>query len=187
MKFNVETNLKFVVLFIQNNFTYDFAASELHVSHKTICDWASFCCEVLISLVLHHEEPIGGINTTVEIDKSKFWKIKYNVGRVVEGQWVFGGICHETRQFFLVPVEDRTSETLLKIIKEKIKPGTTIISDCWQAYDCLSKHGFQHLKVNHSINFLDPETGAHTNTIERKWRDTKNLVPKFGRRKPNSI
>ena len=47
----------------------------------------------------------------VEIDESKFGKRKYNVGRVVEGQWVFGGICRETQQFFMVPVPDRTSDT----------------------------------------------------------------------------
>ena len=36
----------------------------------------------------------------VKIDESKFGKRKYNVSRVVEGQWVFGGICRETRKFF---------------------------------------------------------------------------------------
>ena len=29
---------------------------------------------------------------------------------------------------------------------------------------------------------VDSKTRALTNSIERRWRDTKNLVPKYGRR-----
>ena len=92
----------------------------------------------------------------MEIDESKFGKRKYNVGRVIEGQWVFGAICRGTRDFFMVPVGNRSAGTLLKIIKDRVKPGSTIISDCWRAYDCLESEGYQHLKVNHSLNFVDP-------------------------------
>ena len=123
----------------------------------------------------------------MEIDESKFGRRKYNVGRLVEGQWVFGGICRETREFFLVPVEARNAETLLQVIKDYIESGTTIISDCWKAYQCLTSEGYKHLTVNHSINFVDPDTGAHTNTIERRWRDTKNLVSKYGRKKAHFV
>ena len=56
-------------------------------------------------------------------------------------------------------------EILVSIIKENINPGTTIISDCWRAYNSLSEEGFKHLMVNHSVNFVDPESGAHTNII----------------------
>ncbi|KAK3877360.1 hypothetical protein Pcinc_017915 [Petrolisthes cinctipes] len=38
------------------------------------------------------EGKIGGPWKIVEIDESKFWRRKYNVGHFVEGQWVFGGI-----------------------------------------------------------------------------------------------
>ncbi|CAC5396874.1 unnamed protein product [Mytilus coruscus] len=81
---------------------------------------------------------------------------------------------------FCYSVENRTKETLLKLIKDNIKPGTTIISDCWKAYDFLGSEGFEHLKVNHSVNFVDPETGAHTNTIESTWHALKKSLPKYG-------
>ena len=38
-------------------------------------------------------EMIGGQGKIVKIDESKFGKRKYNKGRLVEGQWVLGGIC----------------------------------------------------------------------------------------------
>ena len=60
----------------------------------------------------------------------------------------------------------RSRDTLIPIIKNWIADGTTIISDYWRAYDCLPGHGYEHFKVKHSINFVDPSTGAHTNAIE---------------------
>ncbi|KAK4290150.1 hypothetical protein Pmani_036937 [Petrolisthes manimaculis] len=93
---------------------------------------------------LKRQGKIGGKDMIVEIDESKFGKRKYNVGRIVEGQWVFGGICRETKSTFLVPVEKRDKDTLLQIIKDKIEPGSIIISDCWKANNCLQDEGFQH-------------------------------------------
>jgi hypothetical protein len=71
----------------------------------------------------------------------------------------------------------------LPIIEEWILPGTTIISDCWKAYNCLEREGYVHLKVNHSLHFKDPETGAHSNSIESSWRAAKAVVSSSGRRK----
>ena len=130
---------------------------------------------------LQQGNQIGGIDFHVEIDESKFF-VKENVGRVIEGQWVLGGICRETRELFMEPVPARDRDTLLGIIKEKILPDTTIISDCWKSHNCLEAEGYKHFKVNHSVNFVDPDTHFHNNNIERKWRDTKILVPRFGRR-----
>jgi hypothetical protein len=39
---------------------------------------------------------IGGAGLTVEIDESLFSKSKNN-GHILPEQWVFGGICQETR------------------------------------------------------------------------------------------
>ena len=105
----------------------------------------------------------------VEIDEAKFGKRKYNYGRKVDGTWVFGGVevGNKGRCFFL-PVEDRSSKTLLSCIEKYIAPGSTIISDCWRAYNILDEHpDFLHLNVNHKYHFVNPETGATTNHIER--------------------
>ena len=100
------------------------------------------------------------------IDESKFGRRKFLKGRRVDGVWVFGRIHRNTKEVFFKCVADRTANTLVSIISENILPGTTVISDCWKAYSSLNSEGFFHLTVNHSVNFVDPETGAHTNTIE---------------------
>ena len=62
------------------------------------------------------------------------------------------------------------------LILEHITPGSTIITDCWKAYNNLGAEGFHHLTVNHSYNFVDPATGAHTNTVENLWWQIKRQL-----------
>ncbi|GFU77758.1 putative transposase-like protein [Trichonephila clavipes] len=79
-------------------------------------------------------------------------------------------------------IHDRTAKTLLGLIELWIEPGTTVISDCWKSHERLSERGYHHLTVNHSLEFVDSETGAHTNTIEVTWRLFKASLPEYNRK-----
>ncbi|GFR08180.1 putative transposase-like protein [Trichonephila clavata] len=156
---------------------------ELGIFSQAVADWRNYASDVLIDYIVVNTEKLGGGGgKTVEVDESKIGKRKYNRGHFVEGQWVFGGVERETGRCFLVAVHDRTAETLLGLIESWIEPGTTVISDCWKSYERLSERGYNHLTVNHSLEFVDSETGAHTNTIEVTWRHFKASLPEYNRR-----
>lgn len=93
-------------------------------------------------------DKIGGSGEIVEIDESKFGKRKYNVGRVIDGQWVFGGVGRKRRVFFIVAVEPCDTLSLLMSFKEHIHPETMVVSDSWKAYHCLEIEDNQYLTVN---------------------------------------
>jgi transposase-like protein len=69
-------------------------------------------------------------------------------------------------------VVDRTSETLLHLIKKSIIPGSIIYSDMWKGYNKVGTSGYAHHTVNHSKEFKSAD-GTCTNTIEGAWKHAK--------------
>ena len=114
--------------------------------------------------VLNAGIKIGGLGKTVEIDESKFGaKRKYKRG--------------SQKVLLLFRVPDRTRETLVhRLITTHIQPGTVIYSDQFTLYIPLNQLGYIHVSVNHSKNFVDPDSGAHTNTIEGVWALVKKKL-----------
>ncbi|VDH94313.1 Hypothetical predicted protein [Mytilus galloprovincialis] len=150
---------------------------KLESSKETVNDYYNYCREICCYVVENIKpQKFGGPGLIVEIDEAKFGKRKYNRGRVVEGNWVLGGICGETKEIFLMKVDKRDKDTLIPIIEQYVEKGTTIITDCWASYKCLGKLGYQHQTVNHSENFVDP-TSACTNLIENRWWCIKRQLP----------
>ena len=116
----------------------DFVRHELDIGGEhTIVDWFQFCRDVAVSYFLNNPVPIGGLGHVVEIDESLFAKRKYNRGRLIAEQWIFGGYDIETKHGFLVPVARRDAATLLPIIQQWVLPNTEIWSDMWAAYNNL--------------------------------------------------
>jgi len=160
--------------------SYDFSlkvsSNETKVSTHTISAIFSqmkrACYEVVES---SFRKKIGGHGMTVEIDETLLSKRKYHKGRILNEQWVFGGICRESNEIFLELIPNRTSETLSSYLWRNIEYGSMIMSDSWKGYSFLDENSFPqpylHASVNHSTNFVDPETGANTQREERLWRE----------------
>jgi hypothetical protein len=104
---------------------------------------------------------LGGKGRFIEIDESCIVHQKHHRGKAKVGtkRWIFGGIERgEGGRAFAIRVEDRKIKTLDKLILERIKPKTTIISDDWPAYRNLGKRlgkpiGFKHFIICHKKQF----------------------------------
>jgi len=79
-------------------------------------------------------------------------------------------------------VAQRDAGTLLPIIEQHVHPGTIVHSDEWASYRRVQQlpSVSQHSTVNHSVTFVDPTTGTHTQNIESYWNRVKT---KFKRMK----
>jgi ISXO2-like transposase domain len=133
--------------------------------------------------LLANPRQIGGIGHVVAIDESVLARRKPGnaQGRPVREQWVFGGVDLTTKQFFIELVPRRDEPTLTPIIQRNIVAGTTIWSDMWAAYNNLPAAGYPHQTVNHTLRYVDPVTGCHTNDIESRWNACKStLKAKWG-------
>jgi transposase-like protein len=151
--------------------------SNAGLAKNTVTEYLNHFRQLVADSLNENEITIGGDNVIVEIDETKLGKRKYHRGHRVDGVWIIGGVERtQERRIFLSIVEDRSAGSLLDVISNRVLPGSIIYTDLWKGYGGLERMGFQHMTVNHSKTFVDPETGVCTNTIEGTWAGLKMSI-----------
>ena len=113
-----------------------------------------------------------------------FYTVQYHRGRrAQQEQWVFGMVdtSHQPALGYMEVVQRRDATTLLPIIQAHTAPGTIIHSDEWAAYRRVNTLPgiVGHNTVNHSLNFVDPVSGTHTQNVESYWSRAKQKIKKM--------
>lgn len=197
--------LLIVYLSVYSNDTLDQLVIKSGHRKSIICDWINLCREFCSTVIRSLPKMVGTNETAVQIDESYSQdRRKYNRGPFLNGNdqdeeenrlqeeicqqegnnyetdkvvgpWVFGLYMSEERIRFYV-FQNRTGNIHAPLICANVEQGSTVVSDQWAASKRLGQEDLVLERVNHSKDFVNPETGFHTQAIELAWREGKKWL-----------
>jgi transposase len=150
-------------------------ASELVSVNKTT---ASYYFHRLRVLIYENSEHLEMFTGEVEVDESYFGGTrKGKRGRGASGKVPVFGLLKRNGRVYTVVIPDAKSDTLLPIIREKVKPDSIVYTDTFRSYNALDVSEFKHYRINHSKLFAKKHN--HINGIENFWNQAKRHLRKF--------
>ena len=75
------------------------------------------------------------------------------------------------------PVPNVSAETLTKIVKEHVRPGSRTYTDQFRSYNSLLINGYEHIRIDHNRHSANGR--AYINSIEGFWSYAKERLAKF--------
>lgn len=104
-------------------------------------------------------------------------------GRSLAGKFAIAGAAQcdsatGVRRVRMARIERVDEGTLAEFVRGGVEAGATVHTDSLASYK-LARHGFRHLRVNHSFGFKNRRTGACTNVIEGCWAMLKRHLCRF--------
>ena len=183
-KLQVDTFILLALGWLRNK-PYREQLSDFCISERALSSFNQRMNAFAITVLEKKKTKIGGPLVIVEIDEALLHRRKNFVGRVKPSGWVLGGVERPNTpdsipRTFFVQCEQRTREQLESLILDNVEIGSIIITDSFSSYSRLSLLGYHHYTVNHSKNFIDSETKAHTQRIEGLWRQLRHSLPSTG-------
>jgi transposase-like protein len=148
---------------------------------------------LMVRRVMENDIP-AVFSGTVEIDETYLggqWKNKRRSqkislakrGRGTQKTPVFGILCRKGKVWAEI-VPDVEAKTLIPLIKQRVKPGSTVCSDTWKSYTGIAAKGYVHRLVEHGKGEYSDKKGNHINGLEGFWGYLKRrLAAKGGIRK----
>ncbi len=118
--------------------------------------------------------PVGEI----EVDESYFGGVrKGKRGRGAAGKVLVFGLLKRAGKVYTTMPSDAKSDTLVGIIRERIRPDSVVYTDGYRSYDILDVSEFRHRRINHREAFV--AGGRHINGIENFWNQAKRHLRRY--------
>lgn len=139
---------------------------------------ASYYFQRLRQLIHDHGEHLELLEGEVEVDESYFGgHRKGKRGRGAAGKIPVFGLLKRNGKVFTIIIPDAKADTLMPIIRQKVKPDSIVYTDTWRSYNALDVSEFKHYRINHSKLFANQHN--HINGIENFWSQAKRHMRKF--------
>ena len=114
----------------------------------------------------------------IEVDERYVGGIRRGkCGRGTAGKVPVFGLLKRNGKVYAAMIPNARSETLMPIIRDKVKPDSLVYTDCWRGYNALDVSEFKHYRINHSELFADKHN--HINGMENFWNQAKRHLRKF--------
>jgi transposase-like protein len=127
---------------------------------------------VLEGAVEMDEMYLGGRET----NKHESKKVAGTQGRSTKTKTPIFGMLQRDGKVVAMKVENTQGATLLPIVGQFVKEGSTTFTDELSAYNGLTKEGYDHLIVNHGKREFVRCKDIHTNSIEGFWGHFKRVI-----------
>lgn len=141
-------------------------------------------CEATLD---HYDEVLNStlLKGEIELDETYLFRPKPSSapsrGYKNKAIWLFGLKQRGSNSFIIIPLKDRSEETIVPLIRRFVKIGSVIYTDEFSVYvnnyskqSKLTKYQFAYLHVNHKRKFVSEIfSQVHTNSIEELWREVK--------------
>lgn len=153
-------------------------AAQLVQVNKTT---AAYYFHRLRLLIYQNSEDIGLLEGEIEADESYFGGVrKGKRGRGAGGKLTVFGLLKRNGKVFVCVIPNAKGQTLVPIIRAKVKPDSIVYTDTWTGYNALDVSEFTYFRINHSKAFADKDNRAnHINGIENFWNQAKRHLRKF--------
>lgn len=146
----------------------------LGVTYKTA--WRMFH---QIRSMMGTDDELGGEvevdETYMHADPSKNSRLKSEPGKRYHDSEVVFGMVERGGRAKVKHVKSSGKRVLVPEIQNGVKPGSTVYSDEWKAYDKLPLYGYPHDTVNHSKHQYVAGR-VHTQNIENFWSNMKRGI-----------
>ena len=130
----------------------------------------------LIFEMVEKESPF--LDGEIEVDESYFGGIrKGKRGRAATGKVPVFGLLKRNGKVYTCVIPNAKTETLIPIIRDKIRPDSIIYSDTFRSYNALDVSEFKHYRINHSKLFANKRN--HINGIENFWNQAKRHLKMY--------